>query len=464
MDTQDASHQQKTSEKQELAPEVNDSQPALSSVQPTASPEQHASQTTLPSQSPKLKVSVSPSPSSARTRKTRALKGTGAKTKKFISQEKQSDKNRAKKGALFMAVIFGINLLFILLSGQGEEFVHALSNASGDWVIAGVFMMVLYTFFATCAYVIAASLDQACPVGIRDCISVEANGALFGNLTPSNSGAVPAQIFRLTQTGLDIGEASAIQFTRFIMFQLGEIIIAAVMLWLKFDYFIQTDGDFIIINIVVFIIMGCQVLLLLSVCLFPRFILRIVTSVLRYVGKRGWLSAEKTEKSLSYVSGQISVFSKAFKAAFKHLPSLLLTLVVTFCQLLSLYAVPWFVLRALGQEQDFLTCMAAAAMVQMIANSVPLPGGTGGVEAGFVFFFGPLFGETAAAGFIVWRIITFYLPTVISLPLTALKSNSHKSIHDRMELFLHPERRRAISYSARRSSRKTTYTSTTKKQ
>lgn len=403
----------------------------------------------VPKAHSKLKVGVAPA----------------VEAKKAIASEKQSDKNKAKKGALFMAVIFGINLLFILVSGQGEEFVHALNNASPNWVLAGVFMMVLYTFFATSAYIIAASLDPKCPVGIRDCISVEANGALFGNLTPSNSGAVPAQIFRLTQTGLDIGEASAIQFTRFIMFQLGEIIIAAVMLWLKFDYFLQTDGDFIIINIIVFFIMGCQVLLLLSVCLFPRFILRIATSLLHFVGRRGWVSAEKTERGLTYISSQITVFSKAFKSAFKHLPSLLLTLVVTFCQLLSLYAVPWFVLHALGQDQDFLTCLAAAAMVQMIANSVPLPGGTGGVEAGFVFFFGPLFSETAAAGFIIWRIITFYLPTVISLPLTALKSHSHKSIHDRIEGFLHPEKRPQISYRPGIGPRKSRqiYKSVTKK-
>lgn len=359
-----------------------------------------------------------------------------------------------------MAVIFGVNLLVIVLSGQGEQFVHALDNAIPSWVMAGVFMMILYMVFATLAYVIAASLDPNGPVGIRDCISVEANGALFGNLTPSNSGAVPAQIYRLTQTGLDIGESSAIQFTRFIMFQLGEIIIAALMLWLKFDYFLQTDGSFIIINIVVFAIMGLQVFALLMVCLFPRFVLKIVTAVVHFVQRRGWFNAQKLEHGLTYLSDQISVFSRAFKSSIKHFPSLILTLIVTFCQLLCLYAVPWFVLHALGQEQDFLTCLAAAAMVQMLANSVPLPGGTGGVEAGFIFFFGPLFGETAAAGFIIWRLITFYFPTIVSLPLTALKSHSHKSLHNRIQDFLHPSKRRTISYS----SRKTVYKSMTRKK
>lgn len=385
---------------------------------------------------------------------------TPGSSKPKISKEKRSDSIKAKKGALFMTVIFAINLLVIVLSGQGEEFVHALDNAIPSWVLAGVFMMVLYTFFATLAYIIAASLDPNGPVGIRDCISIEANGALFGNLTPSNSGAVPAQIYRLTQTGLDIGESSAIQFTRFIMFQLGEIIIAAIMLWLKLDYFLQTDGDFIIINIVVFIIMGLQVFALLMICLFPRFVLRIVTFVIHFVRRRGWMNAEKLENGLSYISDQISVFSRAFKSSIKHFPSLLLTLVVTFCQLLCLYSVPWFVLCALGQEQDFLTCVAAAAMVQMIANSVPLPGGTGGVEAGFIFFFGPLFGETAAAGFMLWRIITFYLPTIISLPLTTLKSRSHKSLHNRIQEFLHLSRRSSVS----RSSRKTRCKSVAKKR
>lgn len=416
---------------------------------------------TTPPATPKLKVSVAGAPRSARKGGVfRSKKGSSTAPAQGISKEKRSDSHKAKIGALFMAVIFGVNLLVIVLSGQGEQFIHALDNAIPSWVMAGVFMMILYMLFATLAYVIAASLDPNGPVGIRDCISVEANGALFGNLTPSNSGAVPAQIYRLTQTGLDVGESSAIQFTRFIMFQMGEIIIAALMLWLKFDYFLQTDGSFIIINIVVFAIMGLQVFALLMVCLFPRFVLKIVTAVVHFVQRRGWLNAQKLEHGLNYLSDQISVFSRAFKSSIKHFPSLILTLVVTFCQLLCLYAVPWFVLHALGQEQDFLTCLAAAAMVQMLANSVPLPGGTGGVEAGFIFFFGPLFGETAAAGFIIWRLITFYFPTIVSLPLTALKSHSHKSLHNRIQEFLHPSKRRTISYS----SRKTMYKSVTKKK
>jgi hypothetical protein len=44
------------------------------------------------------------------------------------------------------------------------------------------------------------------------------------------AGAVPSQIVRLTRTGLDVGEASATQFTRFIMFQFGVVLFAAIML------------------------------------------------------------------------------------------------------------------------------------------------------------------------------------------------------------------------------------------
>ena len=65
-----------------------------------------------------------------------------------------------------------------------------------------------------------------------------------------------------------------------------------------------------------------------------------------------------------------------------------LTLAVTMTQLACLYMVPWFVLHAFGRDADFLDCLAAGSMVQMVASAVPLPGGTGGAEGGFVMFYG----------------------------------------------------------------------------
>jgi uncharacterized protein (TIRG00374 family) len=112
-----------------------------------------------------------------------------------------------------------------------------------------------------------------------------------------------------------------------------------------------------------------------------------------------------------------------------------LTLLVTMAQLACFYMIPWFVLRAFGTTGDFLNCLAAGSMVQMVATAVPLPGGTGGAEGSFYMFYGPMFGAlNINAGFLVWRIVTFFAPTFLSVPLLGLRSrNRSLSIYERVQ-------------------------------
>lgn len=67
--------------------------------------------------------------------------------------------------------------------------------------------------------------------------------------------------------------------------------------------------------------------------------------------------------------------------------------------------------------------MASAAFVQLILTAVPLPGGTGGAEGGFALFFGGLLGDLTGTGIVLWRLISFYLPVLVSFPLLAMRSS-----------------------------------------
>ena len=367
--------------------------------------------------------------------------------KKKLVSTKKSEKSSAKKGAIFLSAIFAINLLFIIFSGQFEEFATSLDNADYYWVFSGFLAMCGYIACGSIAFMLAAYIDPQSPLGVRDCISVEASGVTFGNLTPMSAGVMPAQVLRLTKAGLVVGEATAMQLTRFVVFQGGEVIIAAVMLALKFEYFKDSLGNIIFLNVVVFFIQSCQVALLLLMCLFPKFVARVAKRAIRFAYKHTWISAEKRAEFIETVETQVSQFGTAFHAAIRHRSSVILTLFVTFFQILFFYSVPWFVLHAFGGDADFLVCLAGGAMVQMIGNSVPLPGGAGGIEAGFAIFFGPIFGVNAAAGFIVWRLITFYLPTVFCLPLTALKSRQTHSIYYRWNAFIGKTKKNKAYYS-----------------
>ena len=357
--------------------------------------------------------------------------GSSAKSKRD-AQEQGDENTQARKGAIFLGAVVVAYVVYLVVTGQMATLIDALRGVDSRWVMGAALCYVFYFIFGVMAYAIAVYLDHDSPVGIRDLMSVEASGVFFGNLTPMMAGAVPSQIYRLTRTGLDVGEASATQFTRFIMFQLAVVLFAALMLIAKLGFFFEAYGNIVVLNLVVFGVHLAECVGLFVICLCPNLVMRFGNWAIELFSKHGWLKDRSHWDEM--VNVQVMEFSEAFKRAAQDLPSMGLTLIVTMLQLASLYMIPWFVLNAFGVRGDFIECLAAGSMVQMVASAVPLPGGTGGAEGGFVMFYQRMFGAATSAGFLVWRIVTFFAPTIIAAPLLGLSTrNRSVSIYRRVQ-------------------------------
>ena len=341
------------------------------------------------------------------------------------ASDNEDNKNSARKGALFLVAVVGVYVLYLVFSGQMGQFLDALGSVDGSWVLKACLCFVMYYVFGVLAYGIAVYLDHDSPLGVRDLMSVEASGVFFGNLTPMMAGSVPSQIYRMTRSGLDVGEASATQFTRFIAFQFGVVLFAAIM------FFFEAYGNIVVLNLLVFGVHLAECVGLFVICLCPGLVMRVGNWAIRIATRHNWLKDPKHWDDM--VNVQVMEFANAFKNAASDLPSMALTLLVTMAQLGSLYMIPWFVLRAFGIQADFLECLAAGSMVQMVSSAVPLPGGTGGAEGGFLMFYGHMFGRSASAGFLIWRIVTFFGPTLLAAPLLGLRSNGGPSIYARVQ-------------------------------
>ena len=383
------------------------------------------------------------------------VRRTSAARKHSSSKDEGDDTEGARKGALFLGAVLGAYVLYLVLTGQVHDMAEALQNVSAGWIVGAIICYAFYFVFGVGAYAVAAWLDRDSPVGIRDLMSVEASGVFFGNLTPMMAGSVPAQIVRLTRTGMEPGESMAMQFTRFIMFQFGVVLFAAIMLVARFQFFLDTYGDIVFLNLVVFFMHALELAALFVICLCPNFVMRVGNAVIKWLSKRGWL--KNYEHWYDVVNNQVAEFSDAFRRAARHVPSMLVTRGVTMAQLASLYMIPWFVLNAFGRPGDFLSCLAAGSMVQMVASAVPRPGGTGGAEGGFALFYGPLFGSSATAGYLVWRLITFFGPTILAFPMLGLQSHATESIYQRWNDLRHGAGRHRGAYSSKAGGRESAY-------
>ena len=338
---------------------------------------------------------------------------------------------QVRKTVIFLGFVAVAYALYLVFSGQVDEFVTSLAGVDMAWIVAGVICFLFYYVFGILAYVLSVAADPECPVGIRDLMSVEASGVFFMRLTPNSAGAPPAQIFRLTRAGMSAGAASALNFTRTIIYETGEGVFAAIMLIFCGSYFYETFGDVTLIGLLLFGFKVVQVAGFIALCLLPRPVMAVGNWALRFANRRKWLKDDKFEKYYDVVNTQVMEFSSAFKQAAKNVPEMLATMGVTLLQLGCMYALPYFVLRSFGEPADFMVCLASGSMLELLVNAVPLPGGAGGAEVGFAYLFKSMYGVHLTAGFVIWRAIEYLLPVIIAAPCMGLRSTSGESINRR---------------------------------
>lgn len=345
------------------------------------------------------------------------------------------DHKGARRGAIFIGLVLVVYIVYLVVTGQVADFMGAMRNVQIPWLVVACLCMVLYMLFGVAAYAIAVWLDPNSPVGIRDLISVEMSGIFFGNLTPMQVGSSPAQIYRLTKCGMNVGEAGATQFTRFLVYQFGLVAWGAILLIAKMPFFAEKYGDITLLCVFSFGGHALLLLAIMAICLMPNTVVRLGRWVLLVLARLG-LATSKIDGWRTFLDTEVHAFSDKFKISMAHGSSMLLTVVITMVQLGFFYLVPYFLMLSFGHHDvDFFSVMAASAFVQLLSSAVPLPGGTGGAEGGFALFLGHFYGSAATAGYLLWRLITFIAPTIIAAPMLGLKSAHRATIHERWARF-----------------------------
>ena len=358
--------------------------------------------------------------------------GGSAPRPKVQTGGEKADVKSVRKSVLFLACVAVAYFLYLVISGQLGAFFNALAGVKTSWVVAALLCYVAYYALGVAAYAIAVVGDPSSPLGISDLMSVEATGIFFSNLTPNGTGGAPAQILRLTRSGLSVGSAGALQYTRFIIYEAGEGVFAALMLVPRLGYFLDAYGNVFLVGALLFGAKVVEVTCLLLVCLLPRQVNALGSWGLGLIHRWGWIKEDRFERWSTVVNEQIYEFSNGFKTGAQNWRLMLLTLGVTLVQLGFQYALPWVVLRAFGIHQSLLTCLACGAILELLTSAIPLPGGTFGAEGGFAFLFGPMFGSALSAGYVVWRMVEYVLPVLAAVPLMGLRTRSGLSLNARL--------------------------------
>ena len=350
-----------------------------------------------------------------------AMAGGKAMAKKGGGNGK--DNTRAFRfGLAFVLAVVAVFVVWLFASGTAGSFFDALGSADKTWFALAVLCFVAYFLLDVVCYRCAGMLAGV-RMGLLDLLSTAASGVVFGYLTPGQCGGPPAQIVRLSQSGLKVGDATAVQLTKFFIYQAAVTVLGGTVLVSRFSFFEEAYGNVVLVSFFAFSVHVLIMSALVAVVFFPNLVRRVAHLCVKLLSWRRLRILKDPEAMHARVDDEVDSYAGATRSAVGHPGVVAIAIVITLMQLVFLYLVPYCVVHALGGSAvGLVDSVCAAAFVQLIMTAVPLPGGTGGAEGGFAVFFGGALGPMTTVGVVLWRFVTFYGPVVACSCLLGLRS------------------------------------------
>ncbi|MBQ9071653.1 MAG: flippase-like domain-containing protein [Bacilli bacterium] len=237
----------------------------------------------------------------------------------------------------------------------------------------------------------------------------------FNAVTPFATGGQPYQIYYLKQCGIDYASSTGVVLENFIVYQIALVTLGLVALFSNqiFHIFnkVQLLQKFIALG---FIVNTLVIIVMFGVSFSKKVNKTLISLGIKLLTKLRIVKDK--EKTLKKWDENITKFHNSAKVLLKDKKMFMLNILYNFLALCCLYLVPLFVLYAMGNFNAFSAgvSIVTCAYIMIIGSFVPVPGATGGLEYGFVQFFGNFVtGSTLSALMLVWRFITYYFGMII---------------------------------------------------
>lgn len=324
---------------------------------------------------------------------------------------------------LFITIV----VLFFILKDDFTSIVNALLNIEIYWILIALLLLFIYLICKALGIYCLAKEYKA-DIKFKEILRQAILGQFFCAVTPFSTGGEPMQVYMLKKSGLKVANATSIIVQNFLMYQIALVIygIIAVALNYRFNIFSNVSilRRLVIIGFTMNLLV-CIGLILISISSkFNEFILNKII----FIGRKLKFVKDKNAVTQKYQK-KLEEFHASTKMYKDKRMLVLKVFVFNLIGLGVFYLIPLFVLFSTRDyvSLNVMTTIVSSAYVYIIGSFVPIPGGSGGIEYGFMQFFGSFIsGYVLSAILLLWRFITYYFIIIFGAIILNVKKGDIK--------------------------------------
>ncbi len=280
------------------------------------------------------------------------------------------------------------------------------------WLLGGLLLVILY-------WLLKAEVINLCGKRIKKdyqfkkSLKLTLDTQFFNAVTPFSLGGQPFQIYRLKKQGFSLEQGMNIIIQDCIVYQIALILLGTIAILSNYFFSFFPDNYLLKQLVLLGYIINLSVIVILFIVAFNKKGNKLLLDFAIKIGAKFKIIKDK-EAFLKRSNEIITNFHHSATTLMKSKRHFIRIILLNFIALTLLYLVPYTLVMGLGLEMDFLIVIIATAYVMIIGSFVPLPGGSGGLEFGFVSFFGVyIVGAQLSSIMIVWRFLTYYLGLIV---------------------------------------------------
>lgn len=326
------------------------------------------------------------------------------------------------KNKLFNALLLIIVTLLVLYFSLKDDYntiVNTIFNIDKKFLIIGFFLLFSYWFFKSITtWIITKEYNE---YRFRQSFRMIVETNFFHAVTPFSSGGQPYEIYSLKKSGLKITDATNVSVQSFITYQIALVLLGVIAVISNYKFNLFLENKMLSKLVTLGFIINLLVIVVLFLITFTKrisaFILKIIINIL----DKFHIFKDK-EKIKNNLNKYLKDFNDGAKKIFENKFRFIGLVLLQFISLVSLYLIPFVLFMGIDIYINPLIVIMTSAYVMLIGSFVPIPGGTGGLEYGFIMFFSTFnSSKVVTAVMLLWRFITYYFGMILGAFVLGLR-------------------------------------------
>ena len=318
---------------------------------------------------------------------------------------------KKSKYSVFAILFVTVLVLFFALKDDFLEKIQYLFSFNIWWLLLGILFVILYWLLKSLVIYFCASKFNK--YSLKKAFKLILDTQFFNAVTPFSTGGQPYQIYRFKKQGFSLEQGTHIVIQDFIVYQIALVLLGTIAVISNSVLCLFPDDRLLKELVILGYLINLFVIILLFIVAFNKKGNKKLLEFVIKVGAKFKLIKNK-EHFLNRTTEIINDYHKNAVLLMESKWHFIKIILINFIALIILYLVPFTLIVGLGESiNPFLTVMTSA-YVMLIGAFVPIPGGSGGIEFGFVRFFGFfVVGAKLSSIMIAWRCLTYYFGLII---------------------------------------------------